>query len=1036
MSARLACLGLLLAARVAAAPLPGCDTAVATAAADLPATPAAIDAVLRAEPERALAAACAAWPQAAPADQPWLQVQAADALYEMSRLPPAQAALQALQARVADDAESPGWRAHWHTVAARIAFDETEYDAAARHFDSAAELLRRAGLQRTRLAALVMLGQSQIRKLARDLEGAERLAAEAESLLNELGLGLSMDMGDVLNARTMVAYARQDLPGTARLAQAEIDLARAIGRGDDPELLHGYATLGAVLSQLGRFAEADAALQQGLALIARHPEAEPSGQLGIYTNLAMLYLDQGRHDAALDPAQRAVERAEQLYGRDSPRLLTPLMARGQVQLRAARYASAGADLQRALVIADAHRASVGPLRAPRLRDLLASLYIQLGDLDRARQVAEAGLAEQRSEDAQFGYWRGRLLRRRALVALREGGDAQAEAWLAEAWLAEARPLIAAAVGDANPYVTQLVSERCVAQVRLGGEAPACDELRARLQGLADAAPAYRFHAHAALAQQQAARGDASAALQHHLAALAAAERDGAADPRWAALDALAQHLRAHGEPQLAVLFGKQALGAIEALRREAAAAMTAAERGFLVDKVAVYRRVADWLAEDGRLPEALQTLRLLKEEEFRDFVQHQRALDEGGGPGTMASTLTEQEQWLLQRWPALKPGAADGADGETEWTVRAAAALPALSAATPPRAGAERAAAPGARPGELVVYALEAPRHLTLVFESTQGVQAQRLAWDRARAAVEIGRLLAALGRGDPAPEALAALHRQVGEPIERAARRSGARRIVLAFDGALRYVPLAALADGGPPLGERYTVVHRVVARSAAHAGSMAPPELVAMGVSQPTPGQPGLPGVAREVCAIVDGPVHGLAAADGACAPPRGIVRGSGWLNDSFTWQRLADAAAGGSGLLHVGTHFDLRPGNIGRSTLLLGDGSRVALDALAQLDFSGQELVTLSACETGLGGGTAADGREVEGLNLLILRRGARAVLATLWRVDDESTSVLMRAFYRELKRTDAAEALRRAQAQVRAQARWAVPAHWAAFYVTTR
>lgn len=1014
-----------------AAPLAGCE-GVAPAAAG-PASPVAIDAWLRAEPQRALAAACAAAPAAPAADQPGLQAQVADALYGLSRLPQAQAALQALAARVVDDTEAPGWRAQWHGVAARIAFDETDYDAAARHFDRAAELLRQAGLQRTRLMAVMLLGQAQGLKLTRDLDGAERRAGDAEALLRSLGLARSLDMGDVLNARSMIAYARQDLPGTARWAQAEIDLARDMGRGDDPELLHSYATLGGVLSQLGRHADADAALQQGLALIARHPDAEPSGQLGIYTNQAMLYLDQGRHDAALEPAQRAVERAEQLYGPASPRLLTPLMARGQVQLRAARYGGAGTDLQRALDIAEHHRASVGPLRAPRLRDLLATLYTQLGDLERARAIVEAGLADQRTDDAQFGYWRGRLLRRRALLALREGGDAQADAWLGEA-----RTLIGAVVGDANPYVTQLVSERCVAQVRLGGLAPACDELRARLEGLSSAAPAYRFQAHAALAREQAARGDSAAALQHHLAALAAAEADGAADPRWAALDALAQHLRSRGERGVAVLFGKQALSAIEALRREAAAALMASERGFMVDKIAVYRRVADWLAEDGRLPEAVQTLRLLKEEEFRDFVQRQRGLDDV----LAADTLTDAERRLLDRWPPWMDATGLGAEREADWARRAAAALPEL--ATPPQAlrlPGWRAAQP-ARPGELVVHAVEGPEHLTLMFESVRGVQSLRMPWDRVQSASDIGRLLAALGTssagaGDAVP-LLAQLHRQLGAPIEAAARQAGARRIVLAFDGALRYVPLAALADGAAPLGARYTVVQRAAARPLAAPALVRSPTVVAMGVSRPMPGQPALPGVAREVCAIVDGPVQGLAAGDGECPAHGGIVPGTGWLNDRFTWQRLAHSAAAGDGrgLLHVGTHFDLRPGNIGRSTLLLGDGSRVALDTLSQLDFTGQALVTLSACETGLGGGTAADGREVEGLNLLILRRGARAVLATLWRVDDDSTSFLMRAFYRELARTDAAEALRRAQAAVRAQPRWAQPSHWAAFYVTTR
>jgi CHAT domain-containing protein len=58
-----------------------------------------------------------------------------------------------------------------------------------------------------------------------------------------------------------------------------------------------------------------------------------------------------------------------------------------------------------------------------------------------------------------------------------------------------------------------------------------------------------------------------------------------------------------------------------------------------------------------------------------------------------------------------------------------------------------------------------------------------------------------------------------------------------------------------------------------------------------------------------------------------------------------------------------------------------------------FSGVQLLTLSACNTGVG-----DGTEVEGFGTLAQRQGAKAVVASLWPVADESTSLLMREFYR--------------------------------------
>ena len=58
------------------------------------------------------------------------------------------------------------------------------------------------------------------------------------------------------------------------------------------------------------------------------------------------------------------------------------------------------------------------------------------------------------------------------------------------------------------------------------------------------------------------------------------------------------------------------------------------------------------------------------------------------------------------------------------------------------------------------------------------------------------------------------------------------------------------------------------------------------------------------------------------------RGVLVGEGSMNERFTAAQLAAAAArgqrSGRGLVHLGTHFDLRPGNMTRSSLLLGSKS----------------------------------------------------------------------------------------------------------------
>jgi CHAT domain-containing protein len=119
----------------------------------------------------------------------------------------------------------------------------------------------------------------------------------------------------------------------------------------------------------------------------------------------------------------------------------------------------------------------------------------------------------------------------------------------------------------------------------------------------------------------------------------------------------------------------------------------------------------------------------------------------------------------------------------------------------------------------------------------------------------------------------------------------------------------------------------------------------------------------------------------------------------------------------LVHIASHFKFQPGNETDSFLLLGAqrDNKLTLAEIKRLSFEGVDLLTLSACETALGG-EKANGVEVESLGVLAQRQGAEAVMATLWPVADVSTPLLMRDFYqrRETERgLPKAEALRRAQ-----------------------
>lgn len=94
-------------------------------------------------------------------------------------------------------------------------------------------------------------------------------------------------------------------------------------------------------------------------------------------------------------------------------------------------------------------------------------------------------------------------------------------------------------------------------------------------------------------------------------------------------------------------------------------------------------------------------------------------------------------------------------------------------------------------------------------------------------------------------------------------------------------------------------------------------------------------------------------------------------------------------------------------------------------------GADLVVLSGCETALGQEVRGEG--LMGLTRGFLYAGAARVVASLWRVQDRATAELMSRFYRALllEGKPPATALREAQLAIRSDRRWRAPYYWAAF-----
>lgn len=134
-----------------------------------------------------------------------------------------------------------------------------------------------------------------------------------------------------------------------------------------------------------------------------------------------------------------------------------------------------------------------------------------------------------------------------------------------------------------------------------------------------------------------------------------------------------------------------------------------------------------------------------------------------------------------------------------------------------------------------------------------------------------------------------------------------------------------------------------------------------------------------------------------------------------------------------IHLATHGEYDASLPLLSSILLGKDERNDGRLTAQEIFSmnlNANFVALSACQSGLG--KLSNGDDIIGLNRAFVYAGTRQLLSTLWRVDDVSTAVLIKHFYRNSARTSRAEALRQAQFEVRR--RYPHPAHWAGIFLS--
>lgn len=252
--------------------------------------------------------------------------------------------------------------------------------------------------------------------------------------------------------------------------------------------------------------------------------------------------------------------------------------------------------------------------------------------------------------------------------------------------------------------------------------------------------------------------------------------------------------------------------------------------------------------------------------------------------------------------------------------------------------------------------------------------------------------------------------------PLEPDLSRPQITTLVFVPDNALRTIPLAALHDGSSFLINKFALAMTPgLTLTDPHPLNRDKLRFLTAGLTKSVQGFPPLPYVADEVESV------------------RRLYRGDQLMNNAFQSSRLErELRDGGYGALHIATHGKFST-DANDSFLLTFDGKLTmqGLDQLVGLFRFRQEpleLLTLSACQTGIG-----DDRAALGLAGVALKAGARSALATLWFINDEASATLLSEFYRQLRNPalSKAVALQHAQLKLLSDRIYEHPAYWSPF-----
>ncbi len=490
--------------------------------------------------------------------------------------------------------------------------------------------------------------------------------------------------------------------------------------------------------------------------------------------------------------------------------------------------------------------------------------------------------------------------------------------------------------------------------------------------------------------------------------------------------AMMQEERA-SRPAVAIFFGKRSVSLIQKVRGGLLGLDQPLRESFVVSNTTAYRDLADLLIERGRLAEAQAVLDLLKEQEYAEYV---RGVAPKEVPLTLKEQLADREYTkssahlveLGRRWSELAATQDQDAESAALFNQTNLALLAAnkeldnyfdrlflrfgRGANANLRVDVVMRDTVGLKailhdlPGAIAIYTVLTNTRLREIVVTDHIRVAREYPIPEAELLHKIAAFRQALL--DPTLDARKSgqqLYAILVGPIQGDLDEAHANTVVWSLDGALRYVPLGALYDGSHYLIERYaTVVLPPQVKGDLVSVPHGVLHVLGMGLSDSYEGNEPLRAVASELREVVN---------DKAVKGSVGVLPGVILLNGDFTEEAMVKGLRGKHEVVHIASHYIFQPSSDKQQEsylLLAGNGSNgtgfhLTLSNFKNnelLDLTGTDLLTLSACDTGLPGQTS-DGREVDGLAGVAQEKGARSVLSSLWAVDDQSTGILMATFY---------------------------------------